>query len=199
MESLFKSTFNARWLPTGDHRYIRTSCPLFITEDEIQFLRDNNILTVVDLREEKEYTKRPCPLEHVEGFKYLHMPVTGGDVFPVTYEETIEAYKTMVDQNMINIVDTIMSSKTGVIYFCAAGKDRTGVVSAIILRRLGFDDEHIINDYMISKISLMKYLDELKKKEPNKPIKSIIPNPDYIITGLQKYECIALPVNNTYE
>ena len=191
MSSLFKSTFNARWLPTGDHRFIRTSCPLNITDEEIQFLKDNNVLTVVDLREEKEYLKRPCPLEHIEGFKYLHLPVSGGDVYPVTYEETIEAYKTMVDQNMINTVDTIMSSNTGVIYFCAAGKDRTGVVSAIILRRLGYDDDYIINDYMISKISLMAYLNELKKKDPTKPIKSIIPNSDYILTALKKYEDIS--------
>ena len=186
MGSLFKSTFNSRWLPTGDHLYIRTSCPRFISKEEIEFLKENNILTVVDLREEIEYTKRPCPLENEPGFTYLHMPVTGGDVYPVTYEETMQAYATMADSRMEKIVDTIMNAKTGVIYFCAAGKDRTGVVSALILKRLGYDDEYIIKDYMESKTNLMAYLEEVKKKNPNMEIKAIIPHPDYILNILHK-------------
>ena len=48
-----------------------------------------------------------------------------------------------------------MSSKTNVMYFCSAGKDRTGVVSAILLYKLGFDETYIIEDYMQS-------LDELR-------------------------------------
>lgn len=186
MSSLFKSTFNARWLPTGDHRYIRTSCPREITREEIDFLKENNILLAVDLREEVEYTKRPSPLENEPGFTYLHMPVTGGDVYPETYEETMEAYSRMADSRMDEIVKTIMNSKTGVIYFCAAGKDRTGVVSAVILKRLGFDEDYIVKDYMESKISLMAYLEEMHKKFPDKEIKAIIPHPDYILNALHK-------------
>ena len=186
MPSLLKSTFNARWLPTGDHRYIRTSCPRQITPEEIAFLKENNILTVVDLREEIEYTQRPCPLENESGFTYYHMPVTGGDVYPVTYEETMAAYATMADARMNEIVDTIMNAKTGVIYFCAAGKDRTGVVSATILKRLGYHEDYIVKDYMESKENLLALFEKIKKENPDKPIKGIIPNPDYILNALRR-------------
>jgi energy-coupling factor transporter ATP-binding protein EcfA2 len=35
-------------------------------------------------------------------------------------------------------------------FFCAAGKDRTGMVSAVLLRALGVSDEQIIDDYALS-------------------------------------------------
>ncbi|MBP5574525.1 MAG: tyrosine-protein phosphatase [Bacilli bacterium] len=186
MSSLFKSTWNTRWLPKSSYRYIRTDCPRNITEEEIGFLIEHNILTVVDLREEVEYTKRPCPLENDNRFKYLHMPVSGGDVYPVTYEETMKAYETMKDDNLLKIVDTIMNADTGVIYFCAAGKDRTGVVSAVILKKLGVDEKTILDDYMISKDNLMARLEKIKQEHPNQTIRAIIPRPDYIKNILKK-------------
>lgn len=35
-------------------------------------------------------------------------------------------------------------------FFCAAGKDRTGMVSAVLLRALGVSDKQIIEDYALS-------------------------------------------------
>ena len=49
---------------------------------------------------------------------------------------------------MDKIIHTIMDAKSSVMYFCGAGKDRTGVVSAIILKKLGCDDQMIIDDYI---------------------------------------------------
>ena len=35
-------------------------------------------------------------------------------------------------------------------FFCAAGKDRTGMVSAVLLRALGVSDEQVVDDYALS-------------------------------------------------
>jgi hypothetical protein len=37
-----------------------------------------------------------------------------------------------------------------VLYHCAAGKDRTGLISIIVYRLAGVDDEHILDDYLLS-------------------------------------------------
>lgn len=116
-----------------------------MTDSEIRWLRERDVTTVVDLREEKEVSKAPCPLASMDGFNYVNLPVTGGGDTPKSREHLKVVYSQMVDEQMEIIVDTIMNAKTNVLYFCTAGKDRTGVVSAIILKRLGFDDE-IIND-----------------------------------------------------
>ena len=82
----------------------------------------------------------------------------------------------MVDDNMKNIVDTIMNAASNVMYFCTAGKDRTGVVSALILKRLGFSDEIIIDDYMKSKDNLMDLLIAYVKVHPEVDIDIIVPH-----------------------
>ena len=63
--------------------------------------------------------------------------------------------------------------------FCISvepGKDRTGVVSAIILRKLGFSDQVIIDDYMETKENLMGFLTAYVEEHPEVDINIIIPN-----------------------
>ena len=61
-------------------------------------------------------------------------------------------------------------------YFCTAGKDRTGVVSAILLKRLGFSAEVIIEDYMKSKDNLMDMLTAYGSVHPEVDMEIIIPH-----------------------
>ena len=44
MSSLLKSTLNTRALPTGDLRYIRSDFPGNLSDDEVLWLVNNNIL-----------------------------------------------------------------------------------------------------------------------------------------------------------
>ena len=63
MSSLLQSTRNTRALPTGTMRYIRSDAPENLTEREVQWLLDNNIITIVDLWSEEEIVKKPCFLK----------------------------------------------------------------------------------------------------------------------------------------
>lgn len=148
MSSLLKSTRNTRALPTETMRYIRSDAPTNLTDEEIRWLLDNNITTIVDLRSDEEVLRKPCQLATEEGFQYYNLPVTGGGDIP----------------------------KSNVMYFCTAGKDRTGVVSAMILHRLGFDDATIIEDYMKSKDNLMDMLTAYVEDHPEVDIEIIIPH-----------------------
>ena len=60
MPSLLHSTLNTRPLPTGDFRFIRSDCPDKLTDEEVQWLLQNNVTTVIDVREQKEYERKPC-------------------------------------------------------------------------------------------------------------------------------------------
>ena len=70
--------------------------------------------------------------------------------------------------------------------FCHAGKDRTGVVSAVILKRLGFDDRTIIDDYMETKDNLMDVLMKYAEDHSEVDINTIIPREENITTVLRK-------------
>lgn len=186
MSSLFNSTLNTRVLPTGTMRYIRSDAPIKLTNEEIQWLTDNNVTTIVDLRSDEEVTGRPCPLQMMEEFKYFHLPVTGGGDTPKSREHLHIVYSQMIDEQMDKIIDTIMNAESNVMYFCTAGKDRTGVVSALILKRLGIDDEIITDDYMKSKDNLMDMLTAYVKEHPEVDINIIIPHRENISRILEQ-------------
>ena len=186
MGSIFKSTLNTRYLPTGDMRYIRSDFPDNLSDREMEWLIENDVTTIVDLREEKEYLIKPCSLEEDDRFAYYHMPVTGGGDTPKSPEAVATTYLGMLDDMMDTIIDTIMNAKSKVMYFCGAGKDRTGVVSAIILKKIGFDESVIIDDYMETKDNLMEFLKEYVNKHPEVDINIIIPNENNIKKVLEK-------------
>ena len=188
MSSLLKSTRNTRALPTGTMRYIRSDVPLNLTDEEIQWLLSNNITTIVDLRADEEVIYKPCQLSEITAFQYYHLPVTGGGDTPKSLEHLHTVYKQMVDEQMDKIIDTIMNANSNVMYFCTAGKDRTGVVSAIILSKLGYSDEVIIEDYMKSKDNLMDMLTTYVKEHPEVDIDIIVPHVDNISRLLKRIE-----------
>ena len=86
----------------------------------------------------------------------------------------------MIDKQMEKIIHRIMNAESNVLYFCTAGKDRTGVVSAVLLRKLGYSDEVIIEDYMKSKDNLMDMLTAYAKDHPEVDIEIITPHVDNI-------------------
>ena len=54
---------------------------------------------------------------------------------------------------------------TPAVYHCAAGKDRTGLVSAILLGLLGVPDEFIVADYAATQDNLDAIIDRLTQTE----------------------------------
>ncbi len=185
--SLFKSTKNTRPILRNSFRYIRSDVPTALSEDERRWLINNNVRTAVDLREEKEREQKPCCLENDADFIYITMPVAGGNLIPTSPENVVLSYIKMADDRMDRIINEIMNAETNVIYFCNAGNDRTGVVTAIILSKLGYDAEYIIEDYLMSGEELKKDLLLFAKKEPNVDIDVITPKAEYMMGFLNWY------------
>ena len=130
--------------------------------------------------------RNPCQLRKLAGFTYYHLPATGGGDTPISRQHLHEVYRGMVDKQMDTILNTILNAKSSVMYFCSAGKDRTGTVSALLLKRLGASDDIIVNDYMISKENLMNMLTEFVKDHPEVDINIIIPQEENIRNLLAK-------------
>ena len=86
----------------------------------------------------------------------------------------------MIDEQMNTILETILNATSNVMYFCTAGKDRTGVVSALLLKKLGAKEELIIEDYMMSKENLIDMLTAYVKEHPEVDIDIIIPKEENI-------------------
>jgi protein-tyrosine phosphatase len=62
-------------------------------------------------------------------------------------------------------VELIAASRLPTVFHCAAGKDRTGVLSAVLLGALGVPDDAIIDDYVATKHGLARIVDRLRASE----------------------------------
>ena len=127
-------------------------------------LADYGIKTVIDLRRTKEVVETPDALADSPEFAYHHRNMAG-DLIPedesaVPIETRVGAeywtanYTTRLDRRRGQIVEVLtMLSSPGTLpalFHCAAGKDRTGVMAALLLSLAGVPAETIAEDYALS-------------------------------------------------
>ena len=78
-------------------------------------------------------------------------------------------------QRIARVVTTLAESDAPAVYYCAAGKDRTGVVSAVLLGVLGVREEVIIADYAASQEKLDAIIDRLLATESYQEMLAVLP------------------------
>ena len=188
MASLLNSTLNTRYLREGCDRYIRSDVPDKLTDEEIGWLLAHNVRTVIDLRAPIEWEKRPCRLAEHPDFTYHRMPVSTGDIVPLCVEDVPRSYMAMADEKMDAIVELAENAPTNVLYFCNAGKDRTGVLSALLLRRMGATRQEIVENYLLTAENLREMLAEFVAKRPELSLHVVTPRAWYMETFLDRIE-----------
>ena len=159
--SLLASAFNTRELgghPAADGRTTlpgriwRSGAPTVWNEPDARLLRSTGMTTLIDLRTVAETEARPCAYAGAPGFEYRSIPLSIGAVPPDSLEAVPDTYLAIAEQEeTAAILRTIADARTGVLIFCTAGKDRTGVIAALLLLACGVDRETIVSDYAVSR------------------------------------------------
>jgi protein-tyrosine phosphatase len=67
------------------------------------------------------------------------------------YEDTVLRCKPRV----VSAVSTLMTHEAPSVFFCAAGKDRTGVIAALLLLALGISQDVVLKDYLKTNRTLL--------------------------------------------
>src|SRR5262249_40502205 len=73
------------------------------------------------------------------------------------------------------VVTLLADAEAPAVFHCAAGKDRTGVVSAIVLGLLGVPDEVIVADYAATRESLDAIVGRLNPLEGYRTMLAALP------------------------
>ncbi len=135
------------------------------------------VATVIDLRTVLEATERgrfPVDLVPV---RYLDLPLT--DVLPSPEELPSWREASYVSSRYVQMVtaggpalsealDALgTEGSLPAVFHCSAGKDRTGVLAALVLAFLGVPDETIVEDYVLSAAAMERLLDRLKAEYPD--------------------------------
>ena len=129
----------------------RGDLPKQVTPADRQLLRELGITTVVDLRSKEEIERKPDPLAQELGIRYLHCPLAGDGRVPAPDEVPL-SYMEMADGTgqMAGALRAIAEAPQAVLFHCTAGKDRTGVVAALLFWLAGVSEEDILADYIVS-------------------------------------------------
>lgn len=135
-----------------------------MTPGDQQRLRDLGVQLVCDLRTEEETAEDPDQLP--DGMPYLHLPAQSDDnrllqltrmMLSQDYFATLlpDLYtRVMIDGNPQVFAEIFRraadADQLPLVIHCAAGKDRTGIAVALILRVLGVPEDVVIADYTLS-------------------------------------------------
>ena len=150
------------------NRLIRSDAPIALSANEIEVLRSRGITTVIDLRGQGESAKQPSALAQADGFDCRNIPL-GNCNAPETEDEMAPGYLRMTEQTdaMAQIMRVISRANGGVLFHCASGKDRTGVVAALLLSLAEVPLADILADYQISYIYVRKEVLEYHASHPD--------------------------------
>lgn len=149
-----------------------------MTRSDLNLLmEDIGVTSVIDLRSSKEVEQQGVGLLAEAGIKYHNISfIASGNR---DQDERLFREFTNMGQFYLHLV---RHSKFGervvaalkiiaepgnhpLVFHCAIGKDRTGILAAILLSALGVEDEDIIEDYSLS----TPYMEELVERMNNEP------------------------------
>jgi protein-tyrosine phosphatase len=140
-------------------------------------LEERNVRHVIDLRSAHEWETRgrfrddvyPVTLHH---FPVLDIPWADDDTPEVdtAYEFLLWAYPEMLRKGghrLAAAVETVAMLDEPVVFNCAAGKDRTGLVAMLTLGIVGVPDEVIIADFELSNDGMQRLRDWAESHDSN--------------------------------
>lgn len=153
---------------TKYNRFIRSEMPQ-IGNDSINILLNNGITTIIDLRSSKELERKRNPLNNGK-FDYYNIDIVG-EKAPSKEEDIALGYLKITEDfdNIKKIFKIIANAKGGVLYNCTAGKDRTGIISMLILLLGGVADDDVIADYEVSYTFLRDKIRKIHLDNPDLP------------------------------
>jgi protein-tyrosine phosphatase len=149
----------ARGGTTPWRQVLRADSPHRLDAAGVGRLEAEGLGTVVDLRTAAELAEAPNPFAARPDVAFAHLPVFdalapgalaargGGEPLGVFYRDMLDTRH----EALREILSVIAGARPGAVMFhCTAGKDRTGLIAALLLSLAGVAPEDIVADYAMT-------------------------------------------------
>jgi len=129
------------------------------------------VRTIVDLRSATEVRDAPSPLRDHEGYRNLPFIDEAGLRQLDRYDTAAASYLWQLESQAVRVAAILHAIAEapagGVVVHCFAGKDRTGLITALLLTVAGVELDAVAGDYALSEAALAGMLDEALAAEPD--------------------------------
>lgn len=139
------------------HTFLRGDCLCTMSERDADTLITLGVRTVIDLRSEAERKAIPDALSVRNEIRYLPIPLMGKGL-PLHNNDELSmdrVYIGILEHSKQRMSDVFMllfeaAQRGKVLFHCTAGKDRTGLVAALLLGLAGVGADWIVRDYTLT-------------------------------------------------
>jgi protein-tyrosine phosphatase len=145
---------------TASGRVFRSAAPEYLTDEGWRAAKTAGVRMVVDLRNAPAETQRTpehpvIRSDSLDGLVFVHAPTEDPDDVeflricgpwldhPRSWEDNARLARTRIAA----VMRAIAHAEAGVLVHCAGGRDRTGMICAMLLDLAGATDEAIVADY----------------------------------------------------
>jgi len=143
--------------PTQWRRIFRADNLHHLDAASRQALREAGLSLVVDLRNARETEAEPNPFADAPGTAYRNVSLFEA-LAPIAMLgspfDMGQRYRDALDrcgQPIVEVLTALAEAPDGIVVFhCTAGKDRTGIIAALILALAGVSDDDIAADYAMT-------------------------------------------------
>lgn len=220
----FEGSFNFRDLggwQTDDRRSIRwgrlfrADSVHMLTEADAERARNELALrTQLDLRSDVEVSVMGAGLLAEAGLARHHVPLTSRRAAALdsaqaagqasadrSADALVEQYLTTMEVSadlIVGAVGALVADEAlPAVFFCSAGKDRTGVLSAVILGSLGVRDEDIVKDYVLTEERIVPIIERFGSIEGSPDMYRDLP-PSHFAPLAETMERVVSGVRSSY-
>lgn len=172
-------------------RFLRSSDLTSAEANDKELIYDYGVRTVIDLRSQREIDSNPNPFVNYKDVQYYHVNLLNIEGIDKSRYENIDTDSflstvyvgLLKEQTQVKeVLSIILNSTDGVLYHCSAGKDRTGVISMLLLGLMGVSRQDILTNYEVS----YTYINETLNEElSNYPLNILKSDPQNINTAYE--------------
>ncbi|MFB4276329.1 MULTISPECIES: tyrosine-protein phosphatase [unclassified Nonomuraea] len=152
----------------------------WLAGDDLTAFRALRVRNVIDLRHPFE-VERAGRVPESEGQRYQNLPIEGRRWETAAYSEELGVARYLADRylevtedgvaNLRTALETIaLADNAPVVIHCAAGKDRTGVLAALVLSLAGVGEDDIVADYALTGLATERFVADWSRRHPGAPL-----------------------------
>lgn len=143
-----------------------------LTEESQQVLMSKGVRTVIDLRHSTELEKKMNVFHGSDRVSYNNVSLINPSSAGSGQARNLgDLYINVLEGSQAELlrVFTLLAEQSGhaTLFHCAAGKDRTGVVAALLLDLVNVPHETIAEDYALTASCIAPIMEELRNERPS--------------------------------